>query len=221
MRMSDSVRSFSMAEAKKIVEDLFAPNPKIYWADFLFNTLVGWAALAAAVLFPTGSLLQIGALILAVLGLYRSVIFIHELAHLKKDSFPVFRVVWNLLCGFPLMVPSFTYMGVHIDHHKQKLYGTQEDGEYLPFVVVGRWRIVLFLVMMAAAPAFVAFRFLILTPLSYVIPPLRKLLWQRMSSLVIDSTYIRPEATERDGRGWQWQEFFTFLYALTAAVLLW
>jgi fatty acid desaturase len=219
--MFDSVRTFSMAVAKKIVEDLFEPNPRIYWVDFLLNTLLGWAALVGAVLAPTGSLLQIAAFILAVLGLYRSVIFIHELAHLKKDSFPVFRVVWNLLCGFPLMVPSFTYMGVHIDHHKQKLYGTQEDGEYLPFVVVGRFRIILFLIMMAVAPAFVAFRFLILTPLSYVIPPLRKLLWQRMSSLVIDSTYVRPEATERDGRDWQWQEFFTFLYALSAAVLLW
>ena len=218
--MSDSVRTFSMAEVKKIVEDLFEANPKIYWADFLFNALVGWAALAAAVLFPAGSLFQIAAFLLAVLGLYRAVIFIHELAHLKKDSFPVFRVVWNLLCGFPLMVPSFTYMGVHIDHHKQKLYGTQEDGEYLPFVIVGRFRILLFLIMMAAAPAFVAFRFLVLTPLSYGIPPLRKFLWQRVSSLVIDSTYIRPEPTDRDGRSWRLQEFCTFLYALAGALLL-
>ncbi len=219
--MSDSIRSFSMAEAKKIVEDLFEPDPKIYWADFLLNALVGWAALVETVLAPNGSFLQAGAFVLAVLGLYRAVIFIHELAHLKKDSFPVFRVVWNLLCGFPLMVPSFTYMGVHIDHHKQKLYGTQEDGEYLPFVIAGRFRILLFLVMMAAAPAFVALRFLVLTPLSYALPPLRRLLWQRVSSLVIDDSYIRPDPTDRDGRWWALQEFMTFLYALAGAVLLW
>ncbi|HET9870701.1 MAG TPA: fatty acid desaturase, partial [bacterium] len=159
--------------------------------------------------------------LLALLGLYRAVIFIHELAHLKKDSFPVFRAVWNLVCGFPLMVPSFTYMGVHIDHHKQKVYGTQEDGEYLPFVLVGRFRIILFLVMMGVAPAFVAFRFLVLTPLSYLVPPLRRLLWQRASSLVIDESYVRPEPADRDGRWWRLQEFLTFLYALAGAVLLW
>lgn len=210
-----------MAEAKKIVEDLFEPDAKIYWTDFLLNALVGWAALVEIVLAPNGSAAQIGAFVVAVLGLYRAVIFIHEIAHLKKDSFPVFRVIWNLVCGFPLMVPSFTYMGVHIDHHKQKLYGTQEDGEYLPFVIVGRFRMILFLIMMAAAPAFVAFRFLVLTPLSYVIPPLRRFLWQRVSSLVIDSTYIRPQATDRDGRWWALQEFFAFLYALAGAFLLW
>jgi hypothetical protein len=118
------------------------------------------------------------------------------------------------------MVPSFTYTGVHIDHHKQKVYGTQEDGEYLPFVLVGRWRMVLFLAMMALAPVFVAFRFLVLTPLSYVIPPLRKFLWERLSSLVIDSEYKRPVPADRDGKWWRLQEFCTFLYALAAAALL-
>jgi fatty acid desaturase len=213
--------TFSMAEAKKIVEDLFDPNPWVYWTDFLFNALLGWFGLVETVLAPNFSWLQAASFLVAAFCLYRAVIFIHELAHLKKDSFPVFRVVWNLVCGFPLMVPSFTYMGVHIDHHKQKLYGTQEDGEYLPFVLIGRWRMILFLVMMAAAPAFVAFRFLVLTPLSYVIPPLRKFLWERVSSLVIDSEYKRPDPTDRDGQWWQLQEFCTFLYALTGVVLLW
>src|SRR5277367_215937 len=160
--------TFPMADAKKIVEDLFEPSALIYWFDFLLNALVGWAAFAGAMLSPTLSIPQLGLTIVAIFCLYRAVIFIHELTHLKKDTFGGFRFVWNLLCGFPFMVPSFTYMGVHIDHHKQKMYGTKDDGEYLPFVQLGRFRIILFFVIMLVVPAVFLIRFL-LTPISYVI----------------------------------------------------
>ena len=72
------------------------------------------------------SVLQIFSFLIAGLMLYRAVIFVHELTHLKKDTFRFFHVVWNFICGYPLMLPSMLYQGVHIDHHKQKLYGTQE-----------------------------------------------------------------------------------------------
>lgn len=209
-----------MAEAKKIVEDLFEAKPSIYWPDFLFHVTVGWAAFVLTILSPDFSLMQFLFFLAAGFCLFRAVIFIHELTHLKKDTFHVFRIVWNLLCGFPLMVPSFTYMGVHIDHHKQKMYGTSEDGEYFPFVLKGRFRILLFLVQMLVAPVIFALRFLVLTPLSYVIPPLRRLLWAYASSLVIDSEWKRPEPQERDGKWWQLQEFMTFAYTATFAVLL-
>ena len=213
-------KPFPMAEAKKIVEDLFEPNPWVYWSDFLAHDLAGWASLVLAILSPTWSLRQFLWLAVSVFCLYRAVIFIHELTHLKKDSFRFFRIVWNLLAGFPLMVPSFTYMGVHIDHHKQKLYGTKEDGEYFPFVLAGRHRIVLFLLSMFLAPLLFAVRFLILTPLSYLIPPLRKLLWEYLSSLSIDPEWKRPAAAERDGKWWRLQEFLTFAYAAAFAWLL-
>ena len=80
--MSDSIRSFSMAEAKKIVEDLFEPDPKIYWADFLLNALVGWASLVETVLAPNGSFLQAGAFVLAVLGLYQRSFFIQRIVRI-------------------------------------------------------------------------------------------------------------------------------------------
>ena len=165
-------------------------------------------------------LFQFFFLAVAVLCLYRAVIFIHELTHLKKDSFPVFRVVWNLICGFPFMVPSFTYMGVHIDHHKQKMYGTKDDGEYFPFVLAGHFRIILFFITMLFVPAVFLIRFL-LTPISYLIPPLRKLLWEYLSSLSIDTEWKRPAPQERDGKYWRLQEGLTFLYAAAFVFLLW
>ncbi|HJT25512.1 MAG TPA: fatty acid desaturase, partial [bacterium] len=109
---------------------------------------------------------------------------------------------------------------VHIDHHKQKMYGTKDDGEYLPFVLMGRFRIVTFFLTMLIVPFVFTLRFL-LTPLSYLIPPLRKLLWEYLSSLSIDPEWKRPEPQERDGKWWRLQEFLTFAYAVAFGFLLW
>ena len=57
--------------------------------------------------------------------------FVHEIVHLPEKKFVAFRVVWNLLCGIPFLVPSFTYY-THLDHHRRKTFGTKHDGEYLP-----------------------------------------------------------------------------------------
>src|SRR5579872_4195064 len=116
-----------MAEAKRIVQDLFEPNPLIYWADFLFYDLLGWAAFILAVRVRDFSLAQVSAFLVAGFALYRSVLFVHELSHLKKGTFRLFRLAWNLLCGFPLTIPSFFYVGVHTEHHKTQVYGTNDD----------------------------------------------------------------------------------------------
>ncbi len=84
---------------------------------------LGWGALVLALRAPVLSLEEIAVYLVAILALYRAAIFIHELAHLKKGSFKVFRFVWNLTCGIPLLVPSFTHDGVHNDHHKRDVYG--------------------------------------------------------------------------------------------------
>ena len=90
----------------------------------------------------------------SIFSFYRAAIFIHEITHLRKGTFRLFRVAWNLLCGFPLMIPSFLYQGVHNDHHNIKLYGTRGDGEYFPFVDKGRSKIILFALASFFVPAF-------------------------------------------------------------------
>lgn len=211
---------FPMAEAKHIVSDLFGPDPRIYWTDFLLSDGAGWFAFILAVRAPVFSPLQTGAFLVAGLCLYRAVIFVHELTHLKKGTFSTFHAVWNLLCGFPLMVPSMLYMGVHIDHHKQKLYGTKDDHEYFDFALEKPYRIILFLTTMLVAPAVFLFRFLVLTPVSYVIRPLRRPLWELASSLAVRAGFKRPLPTEREKRPWLVQEFMTFAYAATGAGLM-
>ncbi len=218
--MPEKTAIFPMAEAKGLCRDLFEAKSYIYWPDFLFHDLLGWAALIVAIKAPAFSPLQIVSFLIAGLYLYRAVLFIHELTHLKKGTFRFFHAVWNLLCGFPLMVPSLLYMGIHIDHHKQSLYGTKDDKEYFPFAISKPYRIPLFLLSMFLAPTIFLVRFSILTPLSYVIQPLRKPLWELASSLAVGSGYKRPEPSAGEKYLWWTQEFMTFAYSASGLLLM-
>lgn len=208
-----TIHALPMAQAKGIVRDLFRPNPFLYWADFLLCDFLGWAAFILTVKAPNFSLLQISAYLLAGFCLYRAVLFVHELSHLKKGTFRAFRRVWNLVCGFPLLIPAFIYVGVHTEHHKKQIYGTRNDPEYFPFALTKPYRILLFPANMLIAPAFFILRFLVLAPLSYILPPMRGPLWTMGSSLAAGGPYRRPLPDAREKRSALFQEFATFLFA--------
>lgn len=211
---------FPFAKASALVRDLARPKPLIYWADFLFSVILGWASFVGVVRMHHMWLGEIALSIVTVLSLYRAVIFTHELAHLKKGSFGLFRLVWNLICGFPLMVPSFLYQGVHIDHHRKDLYGTEDDGEYLPFATNPQREIIAYLAQSAILPLVLFGRFLFLTPVSYFIPSVREWAWRHASSMKIDMSYIRPPEGGKDDPTWRIQEFATFVYAATVVALV-
>lgn len=214
------IKEFPLREAHHLVRDLMTPNPWIYWIDFMFHILLGWAAFFTALLSPLFSIWQLAGYVIAVLALYRSAIFVHELAHLKKGTFNKFRLVWNLICGIPLMIPSFTYDGVHNDHHKPDVYGTSKDGEYLPFATRRPVEMVVYVLLSFLIPALLVVRFLLLTPLSYLIPPLRKIVWERASSLTIDPNYRRAENTIRNDLNWRQQEMASCLFAAVIIALV-
>jgi fatty acid desaturase len=208
-------KEFPFREAHNLVHDLMTPNPVIYWLDFLFHISLGWAAFVTALLVPSFSAWQLLAFVVAALAHYRAAIFIHELAHLKKGTFNIFRLVWNLTSGIPLLIPSFTYDGVHYDHHKPDIYGTSEDGEYIPFATQNPALMIGYVLFSFLLPLIFLCRYLLLTPLSYLIPPLRKFCWERVSSLTINPTYKRPKNCIRNDKHWQLQEFATFVFATT------
>ena len=215
-----NAKEFPLREAHELVRDLMTPNPWIYWADFLFHITLGWAAFFTALYTPLFSVWQILSCVVAILALYRAVIFVHELAHLKKGTFKTFRLVWNLMCGIPSLCPSFTYDGVHSDHHKPDIYGTSRDGEYIPFATRNPREMISHILLSFASPLLFTGRFLLLTPLSYLIPPLRKLVWERMSSLTIDMNYKRAENAIRNDKNWRLQEFGAFLFAASTLTLI-
>ncbi len=209
----------ALGEARALVRDLFTARAGLYWFDFLASSTLGWAAFVAAVMLPAWSALQALCVAVSIVALYRSVIFVHELAHLGPRVWPGFRLAWNLLCGGPMLVQSYTYSGVHNLHHYQQLYGTRDDGEYLPFArmrpmaVFGHWALGM------VVPAFVLVRAMILVPLSWLIPPLAKWLWERASSLVIDPEFKRPHS-KHDDPSWRWQDAYAWFCASTAIALM-
>lgn len=211
---------FPHREAREIISDLLAPTPWIYWLDFAASAVVGWGAFVVAVAQPNLSVGQAVACLVSSLALYRAVIFTHELAHLRRKGLPYFRLVWNLTCGIPLMGPSFSYRGVHDDHHKSSVYGRRRDGEYVPFGAEPRYKIVGYLLLPFLLPLLFAARFIVLAPLSLLHPKLRDLLWTRASSLAIDLGYRRPELSVRDDPSWKLQELCAFAYGVSAVGLV-
>lgn len=219
---SSTATGFSLADARAIVRDLFVPDERIYWIDFLTTVLVGYACFGLTArlihvrLEPLWLRLALALLTFSVqcACLYRAALFIHEIVHLPENRFIAFRVVWNLLCGIPMLIPSFTY-STHLGHHRRTMYGTNQDGEYLPLAHMRPWWILIFFTHALWAPPVAVIRFGILTPLTWFIPSLRRLVHQRASSLVIDPSYLRPLPTTTELRSIRLQEFgcFVFLFA--------
>ncbi len=217
--MKAKAEEFPLKESRAMVKDLMTANQAIYWCDFLLSLAIGATAFAVTVISETFSLEGILAYFVATFALYRAVIFIHEIVHFKKGTMLNFKRVWNVACGFLVMVPVFMYQGVHLDHHKRDIYGTKLDGEYLPFGAQNPWKNIWYVISSVFLPALIVLRYIILTPLGWLIPPIGQFLWQRASSLTIDLDYIRPPHTERDGKFWRLQEVCAFLYGWTAIAL--
>lgn len=209
--------AFSLPDARKLVADLFVPRPWIYWTDFLLSWTIGILCFRLTREAPLLSLQQIALFLIAGLAYYRITIFTHELVHLRDKEFRGFRMTWNLLCGIPFLMPSFTYY-THLDHHRRKFFGTDKDGEYLPLGTRPPREIVLYMLQPFLIPVLAIVRFGILTPLTWISPRLRKLVHQRASSMVADPTYIRPMPTEKDLKIIRLQEFAVFGFLMIVAV---
>ena len=140
--------------------------------------------------------------------------FIHELTHLKPRAVPGFRLVWNLIVGIPLLVPSFMYEGVHNQHHAKPYYGTANDPEYLPLALMHPWTLPLFLVAAALAPVGMLIRFGLLAPLSVLFPRLRETVVAKYSGLQINPRFRRPKPEGEFARDWMLLETACGVWAI-------
>jgi len=192
----------------------FQPQPALYWVDMLGSAVLGWASFALAASLPVFSLLGMAAMLVAVLALYRAVLFIHELTHLRSGAVRGFETVWNLLVGLPLMVPSLMYVSSHNEHHKRAVYGTDDDPEY---DFIAHWspvRIISSVLTMLAVPGLLMLRWGVLGPLSLLSSRLRDEVVGRASTLVINPRYRRPRPEGAAKTRWALQE-------LGGALLFW
>ena len=194
-----------LRQAALLTRDLHRPNPLIYWSDCFGSAAIGYAALIGA-MFAHSAALTTALILVAILTLYRAVLFIHEITHLDHRLLPGFRVAWNVAVGAPLLLPSFLYEGIHAVHHSRAHYGTGRDPEYLPLAHMRPATLPLFTLAALAMPLLLLARFGILGPLSWFIRPLRRLIVERFSALEVNPAYRRPTPEGAFARRWVVQE---------------
>lgn len=205
--------------AAKVTRDLNAVRPAIYWSDMLASAVIGYGAMVAAIMVENIGLAVLAALV-SVLALYRAGSFIHELTHIRRGSMPGFRFAWNALIGVPLLLPSFMYEGIHSLHHARTRYGTVEDPEYLPLALMKPYTVPLFVLVSALAPVGLFIRYALLAPLSAVIPPLRKLVVERYSGMIINPEFRRRPPEGEFKRQWYAQEIAASIWAIAVLTAL-
>lgn len=199
--------------AAELTRDIATARPGIYWPDMIGSAALGYAALAGAVL-ASNPWLALASGIVSMMALYRALLFIHEITHLHRDALPGFRTAWNLLVGIPMLTPSLMYEQVHTLHHNRTRYGTAEDPEYLPLALMTPWSLPVFILVALLAPLALLVRWGVLAPLGLLIPALRKVTWERFSSLSINPGFRRRPA-EGDQRRWfLWQEVGASIWAI-------
>ncbi len=203
---------------RDLTKGLGTARAAIYWPDLIVSALVGYGAMAGAILAQSMPLAIVLGLVSA-LALYRALMFIHELTHIHRSALPGFRLGWNALVGVPLLTPSFMYEGVHTLHHKRTQYGTVEDPEYLPLALMKPWSLPLFVLVALLAPVALLFRFAVLVPLGAIIPAVRSFVWQRFSALSINPDFRRrPPEDDLKPRVF-WQELTGSLWALSVLAI--
>jgi hypothetical protein len=164
---------FSVKEAHAIVRHLLRRNPVRYFTDLAATMAVVYLT-GFVYLRPGLSVLQFAAGVACGCALFRAGMFIHEIQHMRRGEMTGFVVVWNLVCGIPMMLPSFMYAN-HRDHHDPRTYGTERDGEYCVFVTGGIGQIAAHFLIGLVAPPVLVLRFLVLGPLSLGWPRLRRI----------------------------------------------
>jgi fatty acid desaturase len=212
------------AISRRLVSDLHAPRPMIFWSDLLASATIGWTAFAVALFAMPWTPLMLSAVAVSGFALYRGLAFTHELTHLRKRSVPGFETAWNLLFGVPLLLPAFTYMGVHQSHHSLSTYGTKADPEYLPFAS-SRKLIFIFAVQSALLiPLLLLLRFLVLSPIGLVWPRVHRWLEVHASSFSMNPDYRRVMQPSMVRRTKRWEvvmlAFFAGVFALAYSGVL-
>lgn len=198
--------------AVELTRDISAAHGAIYWPDMLASAALGYAGLAGAILL-TDRWAALACAAVAVFALYRALLFIHELTHIHRNALPGFRFVWNVLVGIPMLTPSFMYEGVHTLHHARTRYGTAEDPEYLPLALMKPWSLPVFALIAVFLPVGLLIRSAVLVPLGAIVPPLRRLVWARVSALAINPDFRRRPPEGDFARMVFWQELGASLWS--------
>jgi fatty acid desaturase len=217
-----TVERLPIKELTLLVQDLQAPRPFIFWTDLFCCLLALQIGLYLSAPFPDGSFFHpvqaIAGFTAAAFALYRASYFNHELAHHSR-RLPGFEFVWNLVIGFPLLIPSFLYSD-HRNHHSDQAFATRHDAEYLPEHLRNARGAVALLALAFVLPFIYIVRFAILVPAGWVFPAIRHWIDVRASSLGILGLSRRAAPTANELKTFRRQEFACFCYILAVGASL-
>ncbi|HVY98588.1 MAG TPA: hypothetical protein VHA35_03745 [Dongiaceae bacterium] len=91
------------------IGDLMEYRPWIYFADLTVSAAVGYFACWKYFTVEDYTAEQLFWFIVAGLALFRAGVFVNEIAHIPEGRMRAFKAYWNLICGIPLLTPSFMY----------------------------------------------------------------------------------------------------------------
>jgi len=205
-------------QAYDLTADLMTPQPRIYWTDLAVTTLLAYGGLYLAMTSGSAAVTW-SAAVVAVFAVYRGLSFIHELTHLRSHEAPGFKIAWNALIGVPFLAPSLLYDGVHSLHHAKDRYGTARDPEYLALARSTPWGIAGFVAVAALAPLGQVLRFGIMTPVSLLVPAVRRMAVARASAMTINPGFQRQDHEMAARPAWLAQEIGCWLWSWTVAGL--
>lgn len=183
----------------------YAPRPLIYYADLLASATLGWGAFSLAYWNRSSPWLAAPLTLVASLALLRAVYFVHEVAHLGPGKVPYFELVWHVVAGVPNLIPALM-VGAHKYHHKTGTYGTAHDPEYAPIARWGFGKRVLNLASLLLVPPLLWLRWGVIAPLSWLLPPLRRVTVERLSTLQVPEDYRREAPVGRELPRWRFGE---------------
>jgi fatty acid desaturase len=156
-------------QVRALVEDLFQIREGWYWLDLGVCTVLGWGGFIYAVNpVHQGAVVFVLAFILSMAAFYRALVFIHEITHVRSAQLAAFTGVWNIVCGFFAFFPHYIYL-CHGYHHRVNSFSTKTDPEYLPLAHQKPFQILAPFLIFPLVPLLLAFRFLIVGPLSILL----------------------------------------------------
>lgn len=186
-------KQVDMKRVQELVADLREPRQARYFADLLLCAGLGWLSFIVAVLpGPVGW--RGAAFVVAVLLLYRTLGFIHEIFH--QQGMRAFRHVWHAVSGVPLLIPFLLYLPIHQGHHSKLTYGTPEDGEYDQFLGRAGLASAKLFALNLALPLALWVRFALLTPLATLLPPIREKMIPEFVHMALRMPYRAPSLKE-------------------------
>lgn len=206
-------------QAREIVDDLHRRSAFIYWTDFLLSVCAAWVLAVLYFRAPGFTPLALLEMVAAAILFYRSGTFIHEIVHFRNGELKWFARVWNVLLGIPLLMPWILYRN-HVDHHNVRVFGTPEDGEYLPLASAPRSDTVKYLLQVTVLPLGVVVRFGLLGPVSWLNRRLREWVLTGMNSAGVTNPYYRRRFPKSEERHLVIVEVLCFAWLVTLAVLL-